>query len=73
LSPNGILPGANANLAFCYVGSVAAQHSSSGRQPNFAALSRGRPYIRQGGRLSHWASAHILVVIIFHFIFVLCH
>ena len=40
LSPNGILPGAKftlrSSLALSYAGSVAALHSSSGRQPNFA-------------------------------------
>jgi len=38
------------SLAFPYIGSVTAWHSSSGRQPNFAALSRGHHlYILQGG------------------------
>jgi len=65
LSPNGILPGAKCTLrpilAFSYIGSVAAQHSSIGRQPNFAAwykewnyttFAEGAiyMYIRQGGR-----------------------
>jgi len=39
--PDGILPGAKftlrPSLAFSYIGSVTAQHSSSGRQPNFGA------------------------------------
>ena len=40
------------------LGSVTARHSSSGRQPNFAALNRGRhPYT--AGRPSRWALAHI--------------
>ena len=43
---NGILQGAKftlpPSLAFSYIGSVTAWHSSSGRQRNFAALSRGR-------------------------------
>jgi len=40
--------------------SVTARHSSSRRQPNFAALNRGRhPY--SAGRPSRWALAHILV------------
>ena len=34
--------------------------SSSGRQPNFAALNRGRQ-LRLAGRPSGWALAHILV------------
>jgi len=41
LPPNGILPAAKftlcPSLAFSYVGSVTARHSSSGRQPMFAA------------------------------------
>jgi len=41
LSPNGILPGAKftlrQSLVLSYIGSVTARHSSSGRQPNFAA------------------------------------
>jgi len=35
-------------------------HSSSGRQPNFAALRRHHLY--SAGRPSRWASAHILVL-----------
>jgi len=35
-------------------------HSSSGRQPNFAALNRGR-HLYSAGRPSRWALAHILV------------
>ena len=55
LSRNGILPGAKftlrPSLALSYIGSVTARHSSSGRQPNVAALSRGR----QGGHhVGHW-------------------
>ena len=67
LPSNEILTGAKftfgPNLAFFYIGSVTARqsHSSSGRQPNFAAFSRGRhPY--SAGWPSRWASAHILVV-----------
>jgi len=41
LPPNGILPSAKftlrPSLAFSYIGSVNARHSSSGDQPNFAA------------------------------------
>ena len=40
--------------------------SSSGRQPNFAALNRGR-HLRSAGRPSGWALAHILVLSIFFF------
>ena len=38
--------------------------SSSGRQPNFAALNRGR-HLCSAGRLSRWALAHILVWLFF--------
>jgi len=41
------------------LGSV-ARHSTSGRQPNFAALNRGR-HLYSAGRPSGWALAHILV------------
>jgi len=40
------------------LGSVAARHSSSGSQPNFVALNRGR-HLYSTGRPSRWASAHI--------------
>jgi len=47
------------------LGSVTEQHSSSGRQPNIAALNRGRhPY--SAGRPSRWALAHMLVFVFFH-------
>jgi len=62
LPPNGILPAAKftlrPSLAFSYIGSVTAQHSSIGRQPKFAAwykewnygtFAEGSIYIRQGG------------------------
>jgi len=66
-SPDGILPGAKStlrpSLAFSYVVNVAARHSSSGRQPNFAAwykegnygtFAEGATYIRLGGhRVGH--------------------
>jgi len=39
-------------------------HSSSGRQPNFAALNRGR-HLYSAGWPSRWALAHILVAFIF--------
>ena len=38
--------------------------SSSGRQPNFAALNRGR-HLCLAGRPSRWALAHILVFSVF--------
>jgi len=40
------------------LGSVVARQSSSGRQPNFAALNRGR-HLYSAGRPSRWALAHI--------------
>jgi len=43
------------------LGSVIARHSSSGRQPNFARLNRGR-HLCSAGRPSRWALTHILVV-----------
>ena len=46
LAPIGILPGTKftfrLSLAFSYIFSATAWHSSSGRQTNFAAFSRGR-------------------------------
>jgi len=62
LPPDGILPGSKftlrPSLAFSYIGSVTARHSSSGRQRNFAAsykewnygtFAEGATYIRLGG------------------------
>jgi len=58
---NEILPGTKFNLrpslALSYIGSVTPRHSSSGRQPNFAALSR-RHHLYSAGRPSRWALAH---------------
>jgi len=55
LHPNGILPGAKftlcPNLAFSYIDSVTARHSSTERQPNFVAFSRGR-HLYSAGRPS---------------------
>jgi len=45
------------------LGSITARYSSSGRQPNFAALDRWR-HLYLAGRPSRWASAHILVFFI---------
>ena len=45
-----------------HLGSIIAQQSSSKRQPNFAALNRGR-HLCSAGRPSHWVSAHIVVYI----------
>ena len=43
-------------------GNVTARHSSIGRQSNFVALSRVR-HLYSEERPSHWALAHILVVV----------
>ena len=51
------------SLAFCYIGSVTARHSSSVCQPNFAAFSRGR-HLYLAGWPSRLASAHILVLFV---------
>ena len=61
---DGILPGANkihfASSRSCAL-LLAARQSSSGREPNFAALSTGR-HLYSAGRPSHWTLAHILVL-----------
>jgi len=68
LPRNGILPGAKftlrPSLVLSYIGSVTALHWSSGRQPNFSALSRGR-HLYLAGWPSRWALAHILVSFLF--------
>jgi len=46
------------------LGIITARHSSTGHQPNFAALNRGR-HLYSAGRPSGWALAHILVVFCF--------
>jgi len=45
----------------CPIGSVTAWQSSSGREPNFAALSTEH-HLYSAGRPSRWALAHILVM-----------
>jgi len=40
------------------LGSITAQHSSSGRQPDFAVLNRVR-HLHSAGRSSRWALARI--------------
>ena len=45
------------------LGSVTARHSSSARQPNFAALNRGR-HLYSAGRPSRWSLAHISSLLI---------
>jgi len=58
------------------LGSITARHSSSGRQPKFAALKRGRD-LHSAGRPSRWAVAHILVSSVMdsrlHTSFTTCH
>jgi len=65
LPPDGILPHAkftlHPSLALSYFGSVTARYSSSGCQPNFAALNRGR-HLYSVGQPSRWALVHILVL-----------
>ena len=51
---------ANFNGFRVFIGSVTERHSSIRRQPNFAALNRGR-HLYSAGRPSRWALAHILV------------
>jgi len=80
LAPNEMLTGVKftlrPNLAFSYIGSVTARHSSSGRQSNFAAFSRGRHLYSAGRPARNWAWAHILVMValcnrVDHYIFAL--
>ena len=52
---------ANFNCRVSRLGSVTARHSSIGRQPNFAALNRGR-HLYSAWQPSRWASAHILLM-----------
>jgi len=47
------------------LGSITARHPGSGHQPNFAALNRGR-HLYSAGWPSHWALAHIVVLIGLH-------
>ena len=44
-----------ADEIICGIGSVTARHSGSGRQPNFAALNRGR-HLYSAGRPSRCAN-----------------
>ena len=52
------------STAFARLDSVSARQSSSGRQPNFAALNRWC-HRYSTGRPSRWALAHILLSIFF--------
>ena len=76
LAPNGILPSAKftlrPSLALSYIGSVTALHSSSGRQPKFAAwykewnygtFADGATYIFRRVAIT-LGIGHILVIII---------
>jgi len=56
---SGVL-GTPANFNGFRVLAALLQQSGSGRQPNFAALNRGR-HLYSAGRPSRWALAHILV------------
>jgi len=47
------------------LGSFTARHCSNGRQPNFAALNRGR-HLYSAGRPSRWALAHISSWLLLH-------
>ena len=58
--------GTAANFNGFRVLAVTARQSSSGRQPHFAALNRGR-HLYPAGRPSRWALAHILVSCPFFF------
>ena len=51
------------------LGSVIARQSSSGRQPNYAALNRGC-HLCSAGWPSCWALAHILIFLIFVFLWI---
>jgi len=62
LPPNGILPAAiftlRPSLAFSYIGSVTARHSSSGIQPNFAAWYKESNYelLQKAPPIFGWAA-----------------
>ena len=49
---------------------VLARHPSIGRQPNFAALNKGR-HLYSAGRPSRWTFAHILVFLLLIFLILL--
>jgi len=56
--------GTPANFSRFRVLAALVLYSSSGRQPNFAALDRGR-HLYSAGRPSRWALTHILVFCLF--------
>jgi len=70
LSPSGILPDAiftlRPSLAFSYIGSVTARHSSSVRQRNFAACDKEGKWENFVPRLRHLLSLDIWVYLLFH-------
>jgi len=49
-------------IGFRDLAALPGRHCSSGCQPNFAALNRGR-HLYSAGRPSRWALAHILVLL----------
>jgi len=53
--------------AIRHVSGMTALCPTSGRQPNFAALNRGR-HLYSAGRPSRWAFAHILVCVLMCYI-----
>ena len=58
-----VIWGTPANFSsFSRLGSVTAWQSRIGRQPNFAALNRGR-HLYSKARPSRWALAHIVVLL----------
>jgi len=65
LPRNGILPGAKftlrPSLAFSYIGSITAWHSSSGREPNLCSIQQRAPPIFSRTAITFLALAHILV------------
>jgi len=60
LDQSGSLGHPNQFKRVSHLGRVTARHSSIGRQPNFAALNRGR-HLYSAGQPSRWTLAHILV------------
>jgi len=54
------------------LGSITARHSSSGREPNCAALNRRR-HLYLAGRPSRWPLPHILVLFYISLIALVLH
>jgi len=59
--------GAFLGKGFSHLGSVTARQSSSGRQPNFAALNTRR-HLCSAGRPSRWAFADILALFVTNYL-----